>query len=153
MRKRLFLTALALGTAAFAAGRADLAGTWQLDPSRSDSGEEKLKGETLDIKQMEDAVQVADALIEADGKERKSDVQCNTLGKECKLRGEQVTVYYNGNALVIMETLPKDVVVKRRLEATDDGRTLNMRLTRLAPSGEKIENYTFTRQPASTAKR
>jgi len=86
MWKQLCLSALALGAAAAAAGRPDLNGTWQLDLSRSELGDDKLKSETLEIQQMEDSVQIADAMIAADGKERKSDIQCNTLGKECQFQ-------------------------------------------------------------------
>lgn len=52
-----------------------------------------------------------------------------------------------------METLPNDVVVKRRLKASDDGRTLSVEVTRMAPSGEKSESFRFTRQPTATAQR
>jgi len=153
MFKRLCVSALALSAAAMAAGRSDLNGTWQLDRSRSTIGDDKLKDETLDIHQKEDSVRIADALTEADGKQRKSDIQCNTLGKECKLKGEQVSAWYNGEALVIMETLRNDVVVKRRLKASDDGRTLSVEVTRMASSGEKSESFSFSRQPTATAQR
>jgi len=155
MWKQLCLSALALGAAAAAGGRPDLNGTWQLDLSRSEPGDDKLKSETLEIQQMEDSVQIADAVIAADGKERKSDIQCNTLGKECKLKGEQVSIWYNGPMLIIMETRQgNEVVVKRRLKASDDGRTLNMEVIRMAPSGEKTERFTFMKQPVTaTAKR
>lgn len=154
MWKKLCLSALALAAAAVAAGRPDLNGTWQLDRSRGEIGDDKLKSETLGIQQMEDSVQIADAITATDGKERKSEIQCNTLGKECKLKGEQVTSYYNGSMLVVIETLRNNLVVKRRLKTSDDGQTLSMEVIRMTPSGEKSESFLFTKQPVTaTAKR
>jgi len=151
MRKWFCLSALAWGAFAAAAGRHELNGTWQLDRSHSEVSDEKLKSETLEIQQMEDSVQIADAITATDGKERKSDIQCNTLGKECKLKGEQVSIWYNGSMLVMMETRRGGVlVVKKRLKASGDGQTLTMEVTSIAPQG-KSESFTFTKQPVTAA--
>jgi hypothetical protein len=151
MRKWPCLSALALG-AAVAAGRPDLNGTWQLDRSHSETGDDKLKSETLDIQQTEDSIQIADAVIDTDGRERKSAIQCNTMGKECKVKGELVSSWYNGPTLVIMETWrANEVVVKKSLKQSADGRTLNIEVIHIAPPGEKNEILAFTRQAVTAA--
>jgi len=54
--------------------------------------------------------------------------------------------------LIIMEKRQaNEVVVKKRLKASDDGRTLNMEVIRMAPSGEKTKSFTFTKQPVTAA--
>ena len=152
MWKWVCLSALALGAAA-AAGRPQLTGTWQLDRARSQPGDEKLKSETLSIQQGDDSVQISDDVTETDGKEHKSDIQCNTVGKECKLKSEQVSAWYNGPILVIIETRRgNEVVVRKRLKTSDDGQTLSMEVDHLAPPSEKNETYTFTKSTTTAAR-
>ena len=142
MGKWLCLWVAAVGMSA-AAGRADLNGVWQLD--RTHSGD-KVKSETLEIQQTEGAIQIADTTVGADGKEQKSDIQCNTLGKECKLKDEQVSLWYNGPMLVLMETRrANESVVKKRLKTSVDGRTLTLDVIHISPSGEN-ETLTFTKR-------
>jgi hypothetical protein len=145
MWKWLCLSAVTLGTVC-AAGRADLSGVWELD--RTHSGD-KVKSETLQITQSEGAIQIADTMVDADGKEQKSDIQCNTLGKECKLKGEQVSLWYNGPMLVVMEMRRANEVVKKQLKTSDDGQTLKLDVIHIAPAGEKDETLTFTKQPSA----
>ncbi|HEY2017759.1 MAG TPA: hypothetical protein VGH38_29845, partial [Bryobacteraceae bacterium] len=144
MWKWFYLSALLAGAAA-AADRPDLNGTWQLDPAHSQFTEDRLKSETLEIQQKEDSIQISEALTDPAGKERKSDVQCNTAGKECKLKGEQVSFWYNGPILVMMETRKgNEVVTKTSLKL--DGETLSVEVVHIAPAGEKNETLTFRKQ-------
>ena len=149
MCKWFYLSALAFGAIAMAAGRGELNGTWQLDRNHSAAGEEKLKSETLAIQQSEDAVHIDDAIVAADGKERKSNIQCNTVGKECQVKGEQISMWYNGPMLVMMETRGT-TVVKKRLKTSDDGQTLQLEVIHIVPQSES-ENFTFVKQPVTTA--
>ncbi len=142
---------MALGTAA-AADRAALQGTWRLDPRHGQEAD-KLKAETLSIAQKGDEdLQITDAITDTDGKLKKTEFGCNTKGRECKVQDGQVTLYYNGPMLVMIETRRGgDVVIKKLLKPSDDGSTLNMEIMRLVPPGA-AENFTFSRQqPATTA--
>lgn len=146
MRRWLFLAVLASSAAALD-NRALLNGTWHLDPSHSKIAEEKVKSETLEIQQNEDSIHFTDSMTDPEGKERKSGVDCNTVGKECKLKGEQVSFWYNGPALIMMETRRNsEVVIKKSLKASEDGQTLNVEVTHIAPVGEKNETLTFRKQ-------
>jgi hypothetical protein len=141
MYKTIGLFALGL-CAAMAAGRPDLNGTWQLD---STGLENKLKSETLVIHQDEDSVQIAEDRTGKNGKEIKDDIQCNTLGQECKLKNAQVSLWYNGSILVLVET-HNDIVTRTRFTPSGDGKTLNLEVTHMGPGNQKTENLIFTKQ-------
>ncbi|MGO9255316.1 MAG: hypothetical protein ACLQU1_03290 [Bryobacteraceae bacterium] len=143
MYKSIGFFALGL-CAAMAAGRPDLNGVWQLDSSGL-PGESKLKSETLVIHQSEDSVQISEDRTGKNGKEFKDDIQCNTMGQECKLKNAQVSLWYNGSILVLVET-HNDVVTKTRFTSSEDGKTLNMEVTHMAPGNPRTENLTFTKQ-------
>ena len=141
MYRLIGLLALSL-CAAMAADRPELNGTWQLDASGADS---KFKSETLVIHQTEDSVEIAKDRTTKSGKESKDDIQCNTMGQECKLKNVQVSLWYNGSMLVLVET-HNDVVTKTRFSSSEDGKTLKLEVTHMAPGAQKIENLTFTKK-------
>jgi len=137
MRRLLFVTALAVA-AAFAADRPDLNGKWQL---ASNPG--KLKFETLFIEQSPDSVKIT----ESAANKKPFDVSCNTEAKECKVKELKVSFWYNGPALVMMESNQGgDVVTKTRIVPGTDGKTLSLEVTRILPAGTSA-TYTFTKQP------
>ena len=149
MRKFLWISALA-AAAGWAADRPSLTGSWLLDPAHTEVNGDKPKSLSLSIRQDEDAIQISEAATDASGREKKSDIQCNTLGKLCKVKdaGElaEITMYYNGDRLVAIETRHNnDIAIKKRLKASDDGKTLTMEVIHIAPQA-KTENYTFTKQ-------
>jgi hypothetical protein len=135
---RLFLFVTALTVAAvFASDRPDLSGTWQLS-----SNQGKLKFETLLIEQTPDAIKITESATD----KKPFDVSCGTDAKECKLKEEQVSFWYNGPALVMMEKRQDgDVVTKTRLVPAEDGKTLNLEVTRILPAGPSA-TYTFKKQ-------
>ena len=142
---------------AFAAERADLNGTWQLEPSQSRiNGGKELKSETLVIEQKADSVAVSELTVENAGAEKKLNIQCNTMGKECKLKEDgqpvQVSAWYNGPALVIMEVHGKSdgEATRKRLTTSDDGKTLKLEVVHITPPGP-ADNYTFTKQVAQAS--
>jgi len=69
---------------------------------------------------------------------KKSDLTCNTVGQECKTKidGKDSTVsfYFNGSRLVEWEK-SDGKVFKRRFQASDDGKTLEIETTSVVPSG------------------
>ena len=127
MRPLLFLIAFA-AAAAFAADRPNLNGTWQL----SSNHEERLKLETLLIQQTPDGVKIS----EFGAKEETVDIACGVDGHECKLKEGEISFWYNGPALVMMEMHHnRDVVTKTRLVLSEDGKTLNLEVIHVSPPG------------------
>jgi hypothetical protein len=150
MRKYISLSILAL-TASVAADHPALGGNWVLDPSHSDTGVSKIKGETLLINQQPEAVQLSETITAANGKETTSEISCSTTGETCKIKDHgqaEISFWYNGGMLVMSETRHgNDWAVRRRLKASDDGRTLTIEVIYLAPT-QKTETLTFTRTSA-----
>jgi hypothetical protein len=138
VRPLFFLIALA-AAAAFAADRPELNGTWQL----SSSHDGRLKFETLLIQQTPDGVKIS----ESGAKEKTVDIACGVDGQECKLKEGEISCWYNGPALVMMEMHHKrDIVTKTRLVPSEDGKTLNLEVIRVSPPGSS-STYTFTKKP------
>lgn len=134
MRPLLFLIAFA-AAATFAADRPELNGTWQL----SSTHEGKLKFETLLIQQTPDSVKIS----ETGAKEKPVDLACGVDGQECKLKEGEISLWYNGQALVMMEMHHnRDVVTKMRLVPSEDGKTLSVEVTHVSPPGSS-STYTF----------
>ena len=146
---RLTFLLLALIPAAIAADHDTLTGSWQLDPAKSQFGRIGVKSETISISQKPDAVEIDDAVTADNGKEEKLTYTCAPSGEVCKAKHGvgDITLYYNGPLLVMIETKHGgDWVVKRRISASDDGKTLKMEVERLAPPNQKNDNLVFVKQ-------
>jgi hypothetical protein len=146
-----FWVAAIVCSCAFAADRPVLNGTWQLDLSKSRIADVKCKAETWAITQGDDSIEIAETITDTGGKQRKIDIQCGTEGKECKIKengqATQVSLYYNESHLVMLEqSHGTDFVTKKRFTTSDDGKTLTVEVTHLAPPGHKDENLTFVKQ-------
>jgi hypothetical protein len=129
-----------------AADRPNLSGTWLLDAAHSQIRDSKLKTETLEIQQKDDAVEIADD-ANAGGKDRKSDYRCPTDGSMCRAKDLSVMLYYDGPALIVMEMRHNnEIVIKKRLTLSADGKTLSMNVSHVAPAGLKDESLTFVKQ-------
>jgi hypothetical protein len=147
--RRFLLLAAATGICAFAADRPVLNGTWQLDPSQSQFGDNKLKGETWLITQKDGSVVIAETVTDSGGKERKVNIECGTEGQNCQVKengqATQVSMYYNGDALVMLEQWHgNDNVTKKRIRT--DGKTLTVEVMHIAPPGHKDEVLKFVKQ-------
>ena len=141
----LRLSVLLVGASA-AADRPNLSGTWLLDAAHSQIRDSKLKTETLEIKQKEDAVEIADN-ANIGGKDRKLEYECRADGRTCKAKDLSVMVYYNGPMLVVLEMSHNNaIVVKKSLKISEDGKTLSMEVIHIAPPGLKDESLTFVKQ-------
>jgi len=129
-----------------AADHPNLAGKWLLDAARSQIRDSKLKSESLDIAQNEDEVAVSDA-VDTGGKQEKIEYKCLADGNTCKAKNVSVMVYYNGPTLVVLEMRKNnEIVVKKRITASDDGKTLNVSVNHVAPQGLKDETLIFVKQ-------
>lgn len=138
MRSFLFVMALSAAVA-LASDRPEIGGTWQL----SSPHDAKLKFETLLIQPSSDAIKIT----ESGGKEKPVDFACGLDAQECKLKEGVVSFWYDGPALVMMESHHNhDQVTKTRLLPAEDGKTLSLEVTRVAPAGSSA-TYTFTKQP------
>jgi hypothetical protein len=138
VRPLLFLIAFA-AAAAFAADRPELSGTWKL----SSTHEGRLKFEILSIQQTADGVKIS----ESGGKEKAVDIACSIDGHECEVKEGEISFWYNGPALVMMEMHHnRNVVTKTRLVPSDDGKTLNVEVIRISPP-ESSFTCTLTKQP------
>ena len=80
-----------------------------------------------------------------------SDFECNTVGRECKVKEAdkpvKVSLWFNGPKLVMMETRGNDVL-KRRFQAVDDGKEIEIETIPIVPQG-KAETVRFQRAPGS----
>jgi len=140
-----WLCLCAFSVAALAADHPDLTGTWQ---SKSEAPQIR----QMEIQQKDGSIEITDA-TDPSGKEKKFDIRCNTMGKECKLKEEQVSMWFNGPMLVLMETRRgNEVVIKKRMTLSEDGKTLTMEVQHIAPPAEK-ESLTYTKQDAVKAPR
>jgi hypothetical protein len=135
---RTFLCFLTLSAGlVWAADPPKVSGAWTLDSSQAS----KVKISSLEIHQTADSVEVN--LV--DPKEKKLHLACELGGQQCKVSGEAVSFWYNGPALVMMEMRHNnDIVIKTRLVPSDDGKTMQMEVTHIAPQG-KAESFTLTR--------
>lgn len=105
-----FTTLVAVASADQKADRAGLSGSW-VQNGGSDAWVINSAADGLHVTQIEGANPVAD-------------FQCNTDGQNCevKIKGHKATVsmYYNGSALVQLET-KGDLIVKRRFTLLPSG--------------------------------
>lgn len=124
---------LAAATLAMAGEHPDLNGVWKAAGA----------GETISIHQKDDAVE-----IDETGKEN-ADIRCNTVGQACKVKGGEVTLWYNGESLIVMEaTHGNSHVVKKRLTISEDGKNLEEEIVHISPAGS-TEKVTLARESHS----
>lgn len=148
--QKLLWVATAACACCLAAERPVLSGTWRLDPAHSQLADSKLKDQTWSIEEKSDSVAISESLNEG-GKERKIEIQCGTAGEQCSLKeaGQPtvVSMYYNGPVLVLLEQWHGNgFVTKKRIQASDDGKTLTIQVMHVAPPGRKDEVWTFVKQ-------
>lgn len=149
--RKFFYLAVAVWACAAADDRPTLSGNWQLDVGHSQLEDAKLKAVKWAITQNDDSVQIAETLTDNGGKEKKVDIQCGTEGQQCKIKeagqATQVSMYYNGPALILLEQWHgTDFVTKKRIKTSDDGKTLTVDVSHIAPPGHKDESWTFVKQ-------
>ena len=147
MWKYILVSVIALSPL-MAGDRSDLQGTWLLDAGHSQVSGEAPKSEVLVIDQKADSV----VLTRSTGAEKKFEISCNTLGKECKLKEDghpvQVSLWYNGPALVLMEVHGNSdtgSAVKSRFVPSEDGKTLKLEVSHISPPGP-ADTYVFMKQ-------
>lgn len=123
---------LAMAVFGFGAEHPDLNGVWKTTEG----------SQTVTIHQKEDAVEIVES-----GKETAT-IQCNTNGQACKTKGVEVTAWYNGGTLVVMEQHGTSRVVKKRYKVLDDGKGVEEEIVRIVPAGA-TEKVSLVRQTGS----
>ena len=150
MRKLLLLWVLVV-SGAWSQDRPALNGVWRLDPAHSAFSENRLKSQTLSIRQEDESIKFEETATEENGKDRKADYECNTNGKECalKVNGQAVKVsaYYNGDVLVVIEQRKgNDAATRKRMKTSEDGNTLTVEIANLGRPGQKPDTLVYARQ-------
>ena len=140
----------ALGASA-AAGPPDLSGTWQLDAARSQLNE-PVESATLTLNHKPDTISLEENEVLPGGKQDSFRLQCGTMGKSCAFKDGrepvEVTVYHNGERLVIMELRGKnkEQVTKKRFSLAPDGQSLTVEVIHISPPGEKTETMVYAKK-------
>ena len=144
MQKYLCLSVLLMGLSA--ADRPNLNGTWLLDAAHSQIRSSKIRTETLEIQQKDNAVEISDD-INTGGTGGKAEYRCPTDGSMCRAKDLSVMLYYDGVALIVVEMRQNNkVVIQKRLTLSEDGKTLSIDVSHIAPAGLKAESLKFVKQ-------
>jgi hypothetical protein len=125
------------------AARPSLNGTWLLDLEHSQIHSRVPAGVSWTIDQKDEQIHLVET--------GKLEVTCGTRGADCKTKeaGKPVTVsfWYNGGALVEMETEGKgEAVTKKKMLLSEDGNSLIVEVTHILPEGHGPEKYVLTKQ-------
>ena len=119
---------------AFAADRPQLNGSWQSANA----------ADTVAIRQTDDAIDITETVHD-----KQTEVSCNTIGKSCKIKGGEITFWYSGAMLVMMESLHGATrVTEKRWTASADGKTLQLEVVHINPAGNP-EKIAFNRKSGS----
>jgi len=118
-------------------------GTWQFDASKSDVHNTKISSATWVIEETDTSIHITET---ENGKNKKTELQCTTDGKECKFPGDRrASFWYNGTMLVEMET-KSEHVTRFRMKISEDGKTLTVEITQIVPQNDKVDTLVFQKQ-------
>jgi hypothetical protein len=128
--------------------RPEFTGTWHLDTASSQIHSRVSDELTWTIDQKNDDIHFVESGAERGGT---LDIKCGTRGTDCKAKeaGKPLTVYfwYNGPALVEMETEGKgEAITKRKMQLSDDGTSMVVEITHIAPEGRSPEKFVLKKQ-------
>jgi hypothetical protein len=131
LRIAVFFGSLAL---AFAAEHPLFTGSWQSADA----------ADIVAIQQTGDSIQITET-----EHDKHTTVECNTIGKTCKVKGGEISFWYNGSKLVMIESLHgSSRVTEKRWSISQDGKALNLEVVHIAPAGNP-EKIVFNRRNGS----
>lgn len=145
---------LVLGVAAsVAAGqeikKPNFSGNWRLNSEKSEMNSKKAEGLTLVIEQNAKSIHLSET-----GEDRKkTEFQCDTVGKECDgtFEGQpgKISLFYMGETLVRMETKGAggDSVARKTMTLSADGKGIDVEISYIVPPGDKKDKLVFVKQP------
>jgi|SRR5579864_5591954 len=147
---RNLATSLAcLGLALFALPGAaqdhpNLAGTWQLDASKSEQNNTRIASATWVIEEGDNSIHISET---ENGNSKKIELKCSTDGKDCDIPGAKAkaSFWYNGPMLVEMETRG-DHVNRYRMKLSGDAKTLTVEENSIVPRNDKADVLVFQKQ-------
>jgi hypothetical protein len=150
MRKFLWIVSLG-GCLAWAQdAKPDLTGTWRLDTAKSEMYSTKPSVLTWLIQEKGGSIEMKQVEKDEGGHERQVAFTCGIGGKECAFKepdGQvKASFWYNGPMLVEMKTLHNDHVGRYRMKLGEDGKTLNVEFTSIAPASDKTDHLVFSKQ-------
>lgn len=123
-------------------GKPDVSGTWKLDASKCQL-HSRIAPETVwTIKQEDEDIHLQSGEWQ---------VTCGTRGVDCVVKDAakplKVSFWYNGPALVEMDTLGKnDAVTKKKMMLSPDGTVMTVEITHILPVGREPEKLVLTKQ-------
>lgn len=147
--KNLLVPGLLLCATGAWAATPDLSCNWVLDPSQSPAAH----GDTiqLSIQQSPDQITFHRTLLESNGRRLEYSFACAPNGSTCDFdengHKAKVTLWYDGDKLVIAKTggPSRDATTERRLELSQDGKTLTVQYTNYSENGNP-EKLVFKKQ-------
>jgi hypothetical protein len=149
MREFLIVAGL-MSCFAWAQGdKPNLTGTWQLDPSKSETNAGKSSVLTWLIQEKAGSIEMKQVEKDGSGRERQlAAFTCGIGGKECSIKDSdgsaKALFWYNGPMLVEMRT-HNDHVSKYRMKLGEDGKTLSVEMMSIAPVSDKAEHLAFSK--------
>jgi hypothetical protein len=148
MRPYALLCIAALPLLASDPDRAAFSGTWHIDAASSQIHSHISPELTWKIDQKDEGIHFVEMASE---KGSMLDVTCGVRGADCKTKeaGKPVTVsfWYNGPALVEMETEGKgEAITKRKMQLSDDGTSMIVEVTHILPEGRTPEKIVLKKQ-------
>jgi len=131
LRIAVFFGGLAL---AFAAEHPLLTGAWEATGAAG----------KIEIQQAGDSIQITET-----EHDKHTTFECNTVGKTCKIKGGEISFWYNGEKLVMIESMRGSTrVTEKRWSLSQDGKTLNLEVVHIAPAGSS-EKIAYNRRNGS----
>jgi hypothetical protein len=123
-----------------AAEKPNFSGTWRMEPGNSESAP------LLKIEQNDSELKISSA-----AEKEKTELTCNTVGKECEgtMHGEHVRVsyWYNGPMLVqmVFEGKDNDRVTETRRRLSEDGQKMTVEVIPIVPAGKSADKLVFVK--------
>ena len=138
---------LGLAVMAFPAAAQDhpnLAGTWQLDASKSEHYNTNVANATWVIEEGDNTIHITET---ESGNTKKTELKCSTDGKDCNVAGEKAkaSFWYNGPMLVEMETRGEHVN-RYRMILSGDAKALRVEVNSIVPRNDKADVLVFQKQ-------
>ncbi len=128
------LYALSFNPLRAADARPDLSGVWHLNTAKSEMHQHAASAMTLTVEQKGNSLHIVKT-VTVDGKEKKSDFQCTTDGKECDIGGVKVSLWYSGGSLVEMDN-GSDDISSSNMTLSGDKNSIQIDIEHIVPSGD-----------------
>jgi hypothetical protein len=113
----------------------NLSGTWKLNAAKSELNASGITDLTLQIEQKGVAIHIVKTVTTADGKQTKTELRCTTDGKSCDAGDSKVSLWFDGAALVEMES-GADALLKSSMKLRPGAKSMSLDITPMVPAAE-----------------